>query len=140
LLPILSQIDPVDTIPSYRFLLRYIFILSTHLRLDLPSCLYPSSFSTNILHAFSSPPIRATCTAHIILLDLIILIMFGEEYNYVAPRYAVSSNLPSLHLSSIQIFSSVPCSETPAVYVPSLMLKIKFRTRTEPHAKLVHKM
>jgi hypothetical protein len=54
--------------------------LSTHLRLGLPSGLFLSGFPTNILYAFLSP-IRATCLRHLILLDLIILIMFGEEYN-----------------------------------------------------------
>jgi hypothetical protein len=35
---------------------------------------------------------------------LIILIMFGDRStSYEAPRYVVSSNLPSLHLSSVQI-------------------------------------
>jgi hypothetical protein len=74
IVPILSQINPVHTIPSY---LRSILILSTHLRLGLPSGLFPSASPTNILYGFFSP-IRSTCHAHLILLHLIILC---EEYN-----------------------------------------------------------
>jgi hypothetical protein len=53
---------------------RSILILSTHLRLGLPSCLFLSGFPTNILYAILFSHIRVTCPAHLILLDLIILI------------------------------------------------------------------
>jgi hypothetical protein len=53
LVPILSQFDPVHTIPSY---LRSILILSTHLRIGLTNGLFPSGFPTNILHAFLISP------------------------------------------------------------------------------------
>jgi hypothetical protein len=45
LIPILSQINPVHTIPSY---LRPTSILFTHLCLGLPSGLFPSGFPTII--------------------------------------------------------------------------------------------
>jgi hypothetical protein len=37
----------------------------------------------------------AACSANLILHDLIILILLGEEYSYEAPRYAVSSTFLS---------------------------------------------
>jgi hypothetical protein len=64
--------------PSYTS--RSILILSTHLRLDISSDLFLSSFRTNNLYAFLFPPIRATCSIHLIIFDLIILIILGEEY------------------------------------------------------------
>jgi hypothetical protein len=73
LVPILSQINPVHTI----------LISPTHLHLDHPSSLFPSDFPTKILCAFLLIPIRATCPAHLTLLDLIILIVLYEEYNFL---------------------------------------------------------
>jgi hypothetical protein len=57
-----------------------ILMLSIHLRLGLPSGLFPFGFHTNNLHTFLFSPIRATCHAHLILLDFIFLFIPGEEY------------------------------------------------------------
>jgi hypothetical protein len=50
---------------------RPILILFTHLRLGLPSSLFPYVFPTNDLYAFLFSPIRATWPAHLIFLDLL---------------------------------------------------------------------
>jgi hypothetical protein len=68
-----------DQYSSYHSIISKIYFNIIHLRLGLPSGLFPSGFPTNILYAFLFSPIRATCSPHLNLLDLIILIMFGEE-------------------------------------------------------------
>ena len=64
--PILSQLHPVST-PSH--FPKIHFILSSHLRLGLPNGLFPSVFPTRTLCTTLPSPMRATCRAHLILLD-----------------------------------------------------------------------
>jgi hypothetical protein len=70
----------IQSTPSHPISLKSILILSTHLHLGLPSCIFPSGFPTNILYAFLVSHIHATCPAHLILLGLIILIMIRKEW------------------------------------------------------------
>jgi len=57
-----------------------VLILSSHLRLGLPSGLFPSrAHHQNPLTPLPSP-IRVTCPAHLILLDFTTRTIFGKEY------------------------------------------------------------
>ena len=76
----LSWASPIQTIYPHPTSWRSILILSTHLRLCLPSGLFPSGFPTKTLYTPLSSRIRATCPAHLIVLDFITHTILGEEY------------------------------------------------------------
>ncbi|PNF26626.1 hypothetical protein B7P43_G10242, partial [Cryptotermes secundus] len=80
---------------------RSTLILSTHLRLGLPSGLFPSDFLTNILYAFLTSLIHATCPAHLIHLDLIILTILREKYSFLQPPVTSSLFGPNILLNAL---------------------------------------
>ena len=84
----LSQINAVH-VPCPTFW-RSILILSSHLCLILPDGLFPSVFPTKTLYTPLLSPMCAMCPTHLIHLDFITRIIFGEEYR------SLSSSLCSL--------------------------------------------
>ena len=95
--PNLSQLDQVHT--PHPTSLRSNLILYSHLRLGLPSGLFPSGFPTKTLYTPLLSPIRTTCLAHHILLDLITRSILGEQYKSL--RSSLRSFLNSTVTSSL---------------------------------------
>jgi hypothetical protein len=76
----LSLTRSIQSILPHPISLRFILILYSHIRQRLPSGLFTSGFPSKLLNALLFYSIRASCPVHFILLDLINLIVLGEEY------------------------------------------------------------
>ena len=88
--PILSQINPIHAPfppPQYP---------SSRLSLGVPSCLFPSGFPTKTLYTPLLTPLRATCPAYLILLDLITQTILDEQYRPLSSILCIVFSTPLL--------------------------------------------
>ena len=76
----LSWASSIQSIPPNPTPWRSILILFSHQRLVLPTGLFPSHFPTKTLYTPLPSTKRATCHAHLILLDFITSTVLGEQY------------------------------------------------------------
>ena len=109
----LSWASPIQSIYPHPTSWRSVLILSTYLRLGLPSGLFPSGFLTKTLYTPLSSPIRAICPAHLILLYFITRTILGEEYKSFSSSLCNLLNSPvtsSLLGPNILLNSTYTCT------------------------------
>jgi hypothetical protein len=78
---------------------RFILIPSSHLSYGSSEDLFPSGLPTKTLYTFLSSPMRATCPAHHLHLDIICLMIYGDEY--ILQSFSLYNFLHSLLTSSL---------------------------------------
>jgi hypothetical protein len=91
------SLEPDESTP-HPTAVRSISILSSYIHLSFASGFFPSGFLTKILYAFLIYFMHATWHAHLILLDMITVIIFGKEYILWSSHYAIFVSLLLFHL------------------------------------------
>jgi len=91
-----------------------------HLRLELPSDLFPSGFPTKTLYTPLLSPIHASCPANLILIDLITRTILAEGYRSLTSSICIFLHSPvtSSLLDTNILLSTAPYSSTSSAYVP----------------------
>jgi hypothetical protein len=128
-------------------------ILSSHLLLGFPIGLFPSGFPTRTLYTPLPYPIRATCPAHLILLDLITRTKLGKEYrslssslcnflhspvtsSFLGPNTllrALFSNIPLLRLLNLNCVLHAAVSWAAVQITAPCSTQCRHTRRTLPH-------
>jgi hypothetical protein len=101
----LSWARLIHSTPSRLISLRS-FLIFSHLRLSLPTDVFPSGFPPKILYAYHNSPVRVMCHANLITLDLMIRKIFGEEqahtfwstYSSIRSAFTIRCSLIFSHL------------------------------------------
>ena len=98
----LSWASPIQSIYPYPTSCRSVLILSTHLRLGLPSGLLPSGFLSKNLHPPSPHPYAPHAQSISFFSILSPAQYWVSSTNHMAPRYAVSSHISTINTQLCQ--------------------------------------
>jgi hypothetical protein len=122
---LLSWARPIQSTSPHLTSSRSSLILSTHLRLGLPSSFFLSGYRINNLYTFLFSPFVLHAPTISTSLTWLFWLHLAKGTSQEAPCYTVFSTLPSPH-------PSAPCSQTSSVHTHPLMPDTKFHTHTEP--------